>query len=68
VIIVQKLGEDEELLAQELVREVHGGVGDADTVRANRVGDVLNVDRVQMFLLERALHKYLARHQRGKKS
>ena len=59
VLVVHELGEDEELLPQELVREVDGGVHDADAVRSDRVGDVPNVDRVQVFVVTRSFHKYL---------
>ena len=59
VFVKHELGEDEELLGEELVREVDGCVHHASAVRANRVGDVADVDRVEVLVVARALHKDL---------
>ena len=59
MFVEHELGEDEELLGEELVREVDGCVHDAGAVRADRVGDVADVDRVEVLVVARALHKDL---------
>ena len=51
VLIVQKLRKDEEFLAQKLVSEVDSGVHDSRTVCSDGVGDVTDVDGVQMFVV-----------------
>ena len=47
-MIGQELGKDVELLREELVREVDGGVEDAQAVLAHRGGDGLDLDGVQV--------------------
>lgn len=59
VLIVQKLWKDEELLAQKLVSEVDGGVHDSRAVCSNGVGDVTDVDGVQMFVVWRQFNENL---------
>ena len=59
VFIKHELWEDVELLAEELVGEVDGRVHDAGAVCADGVGDMADVDRVQMFVVAWALHKDL---------
>ena len=59
MLVKHELREDEELLREELVREVDGRVHDAGAVRADRVGDVPDVDRVQVLVVARTLHKDL---------
>ena len=59
VLVVEELRENEEFLAQELVGEVHRGVHDTRAVRADRVGDVPDVDRVQVLVVGRPFHKNL---------
>ena len=59
VLVKHELREDKELLGEKLVCEVDGGVHDAGAVRANWVGDVADVDRVQVLVVARALHKDL---------
>jgi len=61
VLVVHELREDEELPRQELVREVDRRVHDSSAVRPNGVGDVANVDRVQVLVVARPLHEYLQR-------
>eukprot|EP00047_Mylnosiga_fluctuans_P004037 m.232378 g.232378 ORF g.232378 m.232378 type:complete len:469 (+) comp12348_c0_seq1:38-1444(+) len=51
VVIKEELREDEELLDEKLVREVDRRVHDAGAVRADRVGHVADVDRVQKLVL-----------------
>ena len=51
VLIVQKLRKDEEFLAQKLVSEVDSGVHDPRAVCSDGVGDVTDVDGVQMFVV-----------------
>ena len=51
MFIVQKLGKDEELLAQKLIGKVHSRVHDSRTVGADRVGNMADVDGVQMFVV-----------------
>ena len=51
VLIVQKLRKDEEFLAQKLVSEVDSGVHDSRAVCSDGVGDVTDVDGVQMFVV-----------------
>jgi len=51
VFIKHELREDIELLAEELIGEVDGGVHDAGAVCADGVGDVADVDCVQMFVV-----------------
>ena len=51
VFIVQKLGKDEELLAQKLIGKVDSRVHDSRTVGADRVGNMADVDGVQMFVV-----------------
>jgi len=48
VVVVQKLGECAEFFAQELVGHVHGRVHDTRAVRADRVGNVADIDGVEM--------------------
>ncbi len=59
MIIIQKLRKDDELLAQELVREVHCRIHDTNTMCANGVGNVRDVDCVDCFVGCVALYKYL---------
>jgi len=59
VLVEHELREDKELLGEELVREVDGRVHDAGAVRADRVGDVTDVDRVQVLVVAGTLHKDL---------
>ena len=59
VFVEEKLGEDLELLAEELEGEVDGGVHDADAVGPDRVGHVADVDRVQILVVRRLLHEDL---------
>ena len=51
VLIVQKLRKNEEFLAQKLVSEVDSGVHDPRAVCSDGVGDVTDVDGVQMFVV-----------------
>ena len=51
VFIVQKLGKDEELLAQKLISKVHSRVHDSRTVCTDRVGNMADVNGVQMFVV-----------------
>ena len=50
------------LIVEELRGEVNRRVDDADSVRPDRVGNVANVDRVQVFVVTALLHKYLVVH------
>lgn len=59
VLVEHELRKDEELFREELVRKVDGRVHDAGAVRADRVGDVSDVDRVQVLVVTRTLHKDL---------
>lgn len=59
MFIVHELGEDEKLLGQELISKVDGGVHDARSVRSDRIGDMADVDCVQMLIIAWALNKYL---------
>ena len=59
VLVIHELREDEELLAQELVGEVDGGVHDACAVGADGVGHVPDVDGVEMLVVARPLNKDL---------
>ena len=65
MLIVHELGEDKELLGQELVGEVDGGVHYAGAVRTNRVGDVTNVDRVQVLVIARPFNKNLVNNKQS---
>ena len=51
MFIVQKLGKDEELLAQKLISKVHSRVHDSRTVCTDRVGNMADVNGVQMFVV-----------------
>ena len=51
MLIIQKLRKDEEFLAQKLVGEVDCGVHDSRAVCSDGVGDVTDVDGVQMFVV-----------------
>ena len=51
VLIIQKLRKDEEFLAQKLVSEVDCGVHDSRAVCSDGVGDVTDVDGVQVFVV-----------------
>ena len=59
VLIVEELREDGELLPEELVGEVDGGVEDAGAVGADGVGHVADADGVQVLVVTRLLHKHL---------
>ena len=59
MFIIKELREDNELLPQELVGEVDGGVDDPRAVGPDRVGDVSDADCVQMFIVTRLLHENL---------
>lgn len=51
MFIVQKLGKDEELLAQKLISKVDSRVHDSRAVCTDRVGNMADVDGVQMFVV-----------------
>ena len=51
VLIVKKLRKDEEFLAKKLVSEVDSGVHDSRAVCSDGVGNVADVDGVQMFVV-----------------
>ena len=51
MFIVQKLRKNEEFLAQKLVSEVDCGVHDPRAVCSDGVGDMTDVDGVQMFVI-----------------
>ena len=51
--------EDGKLFSQKLVRVVHGRVHHPRAVGSNRVGDVVDVDRVQVLVLAGFLHEDL---------
>ena len=59
MLVKQKLGENVELLPQELIGEVYRCVHDAETVRADGVGDVTDVDRVQVLVIGSSFYKNL---------
>lgn len=59
VLIVKKLREDEEFLAQKLVREVDGSVHDSRAVSSDGVRNVTDVDGVQMFVVRRQFNENL---------
>ena len=59
MFIVEKLTEDDKLLPEELVGEVHRGVDDAGPVGSDGVSDVPDADGVEMFAVASLLHKYL---------
>ena len=63
VFIVEKLTEDDKLLPEELVGEVHRGVDDAGPVGSDGVSDVADTDCVQMLAVARLLHKNLQNKQ-----
>lgn len=48
MLVVKKLREDEELLAQELVGEINGRVDNTRPMCADRVGHVADADRVEV--------------------
>ena len=62
MFIIKELREDNELLPQELVGEVDGGVDDPRAVGPDRVGDVSDADCVQMLVVTGLFHKYLNFH------
>lgn len=47
VVVEEKLREDEELTAEELIDEVDSGVHDSSSVSSNAVGDVVNLNGVE---------------------
>lgn len=51
VLIVQKLRKDKEFLAQELISEIDGRVHDSRAVCSDGVGNVTDVDGVQVFVV-----------------
>lgn len=59
MVIEQKLGENGKLFAQKLVRKVDGGIHYTNAMRANGVGNVANVDRVQMLVLAGGFYENL---------
>lgn len=62
MFIIKELREDNELLPEELVGEVDGGVDDPRAVGPDRVGDVSDADCVQMLVVTGLFHKYLNFH------
>ena len=62
MFIIKELREDNELLPQELVGEVDGGVDDAGAVGADAVGHVADGDGVEVLAVAGLLHKHLAVH------
>lgn len=59
MFIVHELREDEELLTKELICEVDGGVHDPCTVGTDGVGNVADVDGVEMLVVAGTFHKDL---------
>ena len=60
VFVVQELRENKELLLEELVGEVDGGVGNACAVGSDGVGDVADGDGVEVLVVTRPLDEDLA--------
>ena len=59
VLVIHELREDEELLAQELIGKVDGGVHDARAVGSDGVGHMADVDGIQMLIVAGALDEDL---------
>lgn len=59
VLVIHELAEDVKLLAQELVGEIHCCVHNASAVGSDGVGDVSNVDCVEMLVVTCFLNKDL---------
>ena len=59
MFIIEELREDAELLPEELVGEVDGGVDDACAMSSDGVGNVSDADCVQMFIVTCLLHENL---------
>lgn len=59
MLVVKKLREDEELLAQELVGEINGRVDNTRPMCADRVGHVADADRVEVLTATWFLDKEL---------
>ena len=59
MFIIKELREDNELLPQELVGEVDGGVDDAGAVGPDGVSDVPDADGVQVLAVACLLHENL---------
>lgn len=59
VVIIKELGKRKETPSKELVCEVDGRVHDTKTVRSDGVGNVTNIDCVQMLIRRRFLDENL---------
>ena len=59
VIVEEELGEDDKLATEKLEGEIDGGVGDAHAMSTDAVGNVADVDGVEVLVVARLLHKDL---------
>lgn len=60
MFIIEELGEDTELLPEELIGEVNGGVDDARSMCSDRVGNVSDADGVEMLAVTGLLYENLS--------
>lgn len=59
MFVIEKLWKNEELLAQELISEIHSCIHNSWSVSSDGVGDMTNVNRIQMLVIRRSFHEDL---------
>ena len=59
LIIKKELGENSKLFSQKLITEINCSIHYSSSVSPDWIGNISNVDRIQMFVLTATLHKNL---------
>ena len=59
MLVVKKLREDVELLAEELIREIDSGVHDSRSVSPYGVGNMADVDGIEVLTVRCSFNKNL---------